>query len=110
MEQDNTRRLQVIVVVTLPGGKFETVAIKFIILIKGFGDGLIGDMLINIKGLLKDDNIFRDVSRNYPIYRKLHRLLMRGTSKSKAISKASVLFQRILRALIKKVLERLGGK
>ena len=110
LERDNTRRLDVIVVVSLPGGQSETVTIKFIILRKGFGDGLISDVLTNLKKTVKDDNIFRPLSQTYKKYRLFHRLLLQGSRTSKASSKAVIVFQRALLALIKKVLEILGGK
>ena len=110
LERDNTRRLQVIVVVTLPGGQYEIVTIKFIVLIKYFGDGLTGDVLKNLKRTVKDDNIFSQLSPTYKIYRLLHRLLLQGSRTSKASSKAVIVFEKALKTLIKKVLEIVGGK
>ena len=72
LKQDNTRRLEVTVIVTLPAGTSETVTINFIILIEAFGDGSLGNILKRKQTLVKDDNIFRRVSGNYPPYKQFH--------------------------------------
>ena len=108
--QDNTRRLQVIVVATLPTGTSETFTISFIAVKEGFGDILLNDILPGIKNLVNEDNIFRPVSTKYPIYKKLHRILLRATVRSRSVSRAQIRFLRALKLLIKKILVALGGK
>ena len=89
---------------------FVEVKINLIVLKLGYGDKYVDSVTSNFRNLVKDDNIFRKVTTKYPVFKRLHRILMRGSPESRAVSKAGVGFLRVVREIIKRIIQEFSGK
>ena len=112
LRSDNTRRVAITLKAQFQDDsrKSAQVRINLIALKLNYGDKYVSSVLSNLRSLVKSDNIFRAVSRRYPAFKRLHRVLMQGSLKSKAVSKAGVTFLRVVKEITKRIIQEFSGK
>lgn len=106
---DNTVRATGILTQTKGGLILNRISIEFIILKEGYADALLSNVISSVATLAKPNNPFRATSARYPIYKKLHRILMQGTKRAKETSLAECKFESAFKALVKLILNQLQG-
>ena len=106
---DNTVRATGILSQTKDGAVLNKISIEFIILRRGFADSLLSNIIATVGTLAKPNNPFRPISANYPIYKKLHSIIMQGTKREKEVSLAECKFEAAIKELVKLILDQLKG-
>ena len=106
---DNTVRATGILFQNKDGAVLNRISIEFIILREGFADSLLSNIIATVNTLAKPNNPFRPISANYPIYKKLHSIIMQGTKREKEVSLAECKFEAAFKELVKLILDQLKG-
>lgn len=106
---DNTVRATGILLQKKDGVVLNRISIEFIILREGFADSLLSNIIATVSTLAKPNNPFRPISANYPIYKKLHSIMMQGTKREKEVSLAECKFEAAFKELVKLILKLLKG-
>ena len=106
---DNTARITAVLIQKRNNFLINRITIEFIILRKGWADGMLANIISSVATIAKPSNPFRQTSRNYPIYKKLHSIMMRGTRRSTTTSLAECKFRGAYLLLVKRILIRLKG-
>ena len=107
--KDNTARITAVLIQRRNNVRINIITIKFIILRKGWADGMLANIIRSVPKIAKPSNPFRRTSRNYPIYKKLHSIMMRGTRRSTTTSLAECKFRGAYDLLVKRILKKLQG-
>jgi hypothetical protein len=94
---------------TKGGAVLNKITIEFIILKEGWADTLLPDIIGSVPTLAKASNPFRPTTANFPFYKKLHSILMRGTKRSTVTSLAECKFTGAFQQLVKLILKKLTG-
>jgi hypothetical protein len=70
---------------------------------------MLTSILSTVPTMAKPSNPFRPTSSKYPIYKKLHSLLMRGTKRSTGTSLAECKFRAAYNKLMELIFDQLKG-
>ena len=106
---DKTVRATGILLQRKGGFVLNRISIEFIILKEGFADSLLSSIIATVDTLAKPNNPFRPISANYPIYKKLHSIIMQGTRREKEVSLAECKFEAAFKKLVRLILNQLKG-
>ena len=107
--RDNTARITAVLTQKRNNVLINRITIEFIILREGWADGLLANIISSVATIAKPSNPFRRTSRNYPIYKKLHSIMMRGTRRSTTTSLAECKFHGAYYQLVQAILIKLQG-
>ena len=112
LRSDNTRRVTIIIRAAFQDDvrKSALVTLNLIALRYNYGDKYVSPVISNINNLVKPDNIFRATTQRYPVFKRLHRVILQATAKCKAISLAGVTFLRVKTEITKRILREFKGE